>query len=153
MTFSNETYYAFILGFDHNSLYEGTNKLHMCFGKTVDGMDIAFCDAGYGNYKTSGFILHNEGAGSGWDVSYMRNTICAQFLNVLPSDIKECIASCDKYSYNSTNTVSVTSDMIWILSEFEVLGVRQYGNVNEKTYQQQYTYFKNGNSVKRSMHN
>ena len=44
MTFSNETYYAFILGFDHNSLYEGTNKLHMAFGKTADGKDIAFVD-------------------------------------------------------------------------------------------------------------
>ena len=47
VTFNNVTYYAFVLGFDHNSLYEGTNKLHMALGKTIDGKQFAICDGFY----------------------------------------------------------------------------------------------------------
>ena len=49
VTFSNETYYAFIIGFDHNSTYEGTNKLHMMFGKTSGGTNICFNDSNCGS--------------------------------------------------------------------------------------------------------
>ena len=67
MTFSNETYYAFILGFDHNSLYEGTKKLHMCLGKNASGTQIAFVDSNYGITASSGFVMNTTNTnGGGW---------------------------------------------------------------------------------------
>ena len=161
LTFSNETYYAFILGFDHNLLYEGTNKLHMAFGKTADGKDIAFCDAAYG-LSGEDAIFHinpNETNSGGWANSYMRNTICSQFYNALPSDLRGVITACTKYSDNTgggnniASYVTETSDNIWLLSEFEVQGTRTKANSVELNFQTQYDYYKNGNSKVRYQHN
>ena len=64
----------------------------------------------------------------GWTSSDMRNIICPQFLNVLPSDLQNVIISCTKYSDNTGGGsnkeyfVSTTTDKIWLLSEFEVHG-------------------------------
>lgn len=46
LTFSNFTAYAFILGFNHNASYEGSNRIHFQLAKTAvsGGTDIAFCD-------------------------------------------------------------------------------------------------------------
>ena len=110
LTFSNETYYAFILGFDHNSLYEGTKKLHMAFGKNAGGTQIAFIDSNYTNNAANGFVMNTTAANSGgWNNCYMRQTICLQFLNVLPSDLQSIITACTKYSDNTgggNNTAS-----------------------------------------------
>ena len=116
LTFSNETYYAFILGFDHNSLYEGTNTLHMAFGKTADGKDIAFCDSQYGATgipgAMDGFRINASATNSGgWSSSYMRNTICTQFLNVLPSDLRNVIMACTKYSDNTGGSSAASKNV------------------------------------------
>lgn len=104
LTFSNETYYAFILGFDHNSLYEGTKKLHMCLGKNASGTQIAFVDANQGNVTTSGFIMNTtETVSGGWNSCYMRQTVCPAMLNVLPSDLRAVIGNCTKYTHNGSN--------------------------------------------------
>lgn len=154
LTFSNETYYAFILGFDHNSLYEGTNKLHMCLGKNASGTQVAFIDSNFANDATSGFIMNTTDTNSGgWNNCYMRKTICLQFLNILSTDLQSVITACTKYSDNTgggSNTASYvteTQDKIWLLAEYEVKGKRSYANSAEQNYQQQYSYYTNGNSA------
>ena len=47
----NDTYYAIILGFNHNASVEGSNSIHFQFGKNSAGKDIAFVD---GSYNSSG---------------------------------------------------------------------------------------------------
>ena len=47
----NNTVYAFILGFNHNSSVEGGNSIHFQFGKTAAGVDIAFVNS-YGSTGT-----------------------------------------------------------------------------------------------------
>lgn len=159
----NDTYYAFIIGFNHNSGIEGNNTIHFQFGKTADGTDIAFCDAGYGNVyndnTSARFVMNTFSTKTGgWKDSYMRNTICPAFLNAMPSVWQNVITSCVKYSDNvgsgsdTASYVTSTSDKIWLLAEFELCGTRTYANSAEKTYQRQYDYYKNGNSKIKHRH-
>ena len=155
------TYYAFILGFNHNSGVEGGNSIHFQFGKTSAGVDIAFCDSNYGsNGSSAGFRMNTSNSNSGgWNGSYMRKTICPAFLAAMPTAWQNVIAACTKYSDNTgggSNTasyVTTTSDKIWLLSEFEVQGTRSYANSAEQNYQKQYDYYKNGNSKVKYKHN
>lgn len=150
----NGTYYAFIIGFDHNSSREGGKSIHFQFGKTSNGVDIAFCDSNYNSTGSSAaFRMNTSNTNSGgWNGSYMRKTICPAFLSAMPSAWQSVIAACTKYSDNTgggsdtASYVTSTSDKIWLLSEFEVQGARSYANSAEKNYQAQYAYYKNGNS-------
>lgn len=153
----NNTVYAFILGFNHNSSVEGGNSIHFQFGKTAAGVDIAFVNS-YGSTST-GFCTNTSNTNSGgWNNSYMRKTICPAFLAALPTAWQNIIAACTKYSDNTgggSNTasyVTATSDKIWLLSEMEVQGTRSYANSAEANYQKQYDYYRNGNSKVKYQH-
>lgn len=153
----NNTVYAFILGFNHNSSVEGGNSIHFQFGKTAAGVDIAFVNS-YGSTGT-GFCMNTSNTNSGgWNNSYMRKTICPAFLAALPTAWQNIIAACTKYSDNTgggSNTasyVTATSDKIWLLSEMEVQGARSYANSAEANYQKQYDYYRNGNSKVKYQH-
>lgn len=153
----NNTVYAFILGFNHNSSVEGGNSIHFQFGKTAAGVDIAFVNS-YGSTST-GFCMNTSNTNSGgWNNSYMRKTICPAFLAALPTAWQNIIAACTKYSDNTgggSNTasyVTATSDKIWLLSEMEVQGARSYANSAEANYQKQYDYYRNGNSKVKYQH-
>lgn len=156
LTFSNQTFYCFILGFNHNSSREGSNKIHFQFGKTAlsGGTDISFVD---NYYKTSGsgdmFHMNSSRNNSGgWKDCYMRVNICSDFLNALPIEMKNFIKSILKYTDNTGGTseqssaVTSTTDNIFLLSEFEVHGQHYWANSAEQDYQLQYDYYKNGNS-------
>ena len=163
-TFSNVSVDAYILGFDHNSAKEGTNRIHFQLGK-ISGKDVALCDSGYNNEKTSAGYFHMNTSrtnSGGWKSSAMRtnlgnggtptspaaNTLLAAF----PADLRAVMKSVTKYTDNTgggTNTasnVSTTVDWVFLLAEFEVFGSRSYANSAEQNYQLQYDYYKAGNS-------
>ena len=155
LTFGNETYYAFIIGFDHNADLEGSNKLHMMFGKNSNGTQVAFVDSNYGSSATSGFIINSTYVSTdGWNGSYMKNTICPAFLSVLQKDLGNTICTCIKYTHNSTcgdgtdssSSVTATTESVFLLSEYEVQGKNSFADSYEQNKQAQYTYFANGNS-------
>ena len=149
------TYYAYILGFNHNSSVEG-NGIHFMMGKTAasGGVDIAFCDSSYNSTgSTAAFRMNTTNTNSGgWSGSYMNKTICPAFLSALPSALQSAISACTKYSDNTgggSNTASYvtsSSSKIWLPAEFEVQGTRSYANSAEQNYQKQYAYYANGNS-------
>lgn len=76
------------------------------------------------------------------------NTLMA----ALPAELRALLKPITKYTDNvgnnsaSASAVTATLDYLPLLAEFEVFGVRKYANENEKTYQAQYQYYKNGNS-------
>ena len=154
---------AFILGFNHNSSIEGTG-IHFQLGQTSTGTNIAFCDSGYGVSKTSGtwFNMNNSNSNSGgWKESRMRTQICQQFgHNAFPTDWHDVIAACTKYTHNANGEstydlpqyTNATTDYIFLLSEFEVHGVRTVAPITEQNYQQQYAYYANGNSKVKYKH-
>jgi hypothetical protein len=153
-TFSSETTYAFILGFDHNSSREGSNKIHFQFGKTSNNVDIAFTDSSYNSTgSTAAFRMNTTNTNSGgWNGSYMKGTIIPAFKSCLPSALQNVLKTVTKYTDNTgggSNTASYvtsTSETIFLLSEYEVFGARTYANSAEATYQAQYAYYANGNS-------
>lgn len=157
------TYYCYIIGIDHNSAKEGTNRIHFQFGYTAasGGVHIAFIDGGYNNSYTSGsyFNMNNANSNSGgWANSRMRTTIIPTFKACLPSDLQAVLKTVTKYSDNTgggSNTasyVTATTDDIFLLAEWEVFGARSYANSAEQNYQAQYAYYSAGNSKVRYRH-
>lgn len=156
LTFYNQTYYCYILGFDHNSGREGVGLIHFLFGYTEDNRDIAFI-SGYDD-DTDFYMNSSKTNSGGWSNSFMRKTICAQFKNCLPSDLVSVLKTVKKYSDNTgggsdtASRVTLTTDTIFILAEFEVSGLRILANSAEQNYQEQYQYYKNGNSRAKERH-
>lgn len=159
----NGTYYCYIIGIDHNSAIEGTNRIHFQFGNTAlsGGTDICFVDTGYGNSKDSGswFNMNNAMQNrGGWANSRMRTTIIPAFKACLPSDLQAVLKTVTKYSDNTgggsdtASYVTATSEEVFLLSEFEVFGTRTYANSVEQNYQAQYAYYSAGNSKVRYFH-
>ena len=165
LTLSNVTTYVFIIGFNHNSSLEGTNRIHFQLGKTAlsDGTDVCFCDSSYGSpiSPTGGFCMNfNSTNTGGWKNSLMRKRICGaepggtaiSILNVISDDLKGALKSVTKYTDNTGGSgstasyVTETTDYFFLLSEYEVFGSIAYGNTNEANKQAQYDYYSAGNS-------
>ena len=158
----NGTYYAVIIGFDHNSSVEGSNTIHFQIGKDASGNDIAFVDSQYaGNaFDAAEFYMHDTTLGDmGWKDCHIRKTICPAFFTAFPLEWQKVITDCTKYSDNvggkhdDVASITSTQDKIWLLSEFEIFGKCIYSNNAEQNYQKQYDYYKNGNSQKKYKHN
>lgn len=159
----NGTYYCYIIGIDHNSAIEGSNRIHFQFGYTAEsgGIHIAFIDSGYGNNYTSGswFNMYNIGSnGGGWESSLMRTVICPAFKSAMPSELQAVLKTVTKYSDNTgsgsdnASYVTATTDDIFLLSEWEVFGSKTGANSAEQNYQEQYAYYSAGNSRVRYFH-
>ena len=171
-TISNLSVDVFIIGFNHNSVKEGNNKIHFQIGK-ISGNDVCLIDGNYGS-KTStigAFTMNTSNTNSGgWSNSQMRKTVLGSdssptsprtntLLSCLPSDLRAVMKPITKYSDNTGGGSSTasnftdTTDYLPLLSEFEVHGVNYYGNGFENNFQAQYDYYKAGNSTKKYRHN
>ena len=156
------TYYCYIIGIDHNSSKEGTNRIHFQFGYTAasGGVHIAFIDSTYGSSSSSAcFHMNSSNTNSGgWSSSYARGTLCPAFKSAMPSDLQAVLKTTTKYSDNTgggSNTasyVTATSEEVFLLAEFEVFVTRSYANSAEKNYQAQYAWYSAGNSKVRYRH-
>ena len=164
-TFSNLSIAVFILGFNHNSSREGSNRIHFQIGKISNKL-VGLCDSQYGSYPSgSGYFNMNTSRTNtgGWNSSNMRRNILGNtgtpssppantLLAALPADLRAVMKSVTKYSDNTgggSNTasyVTATTDWLFLLAEFEYHGSRSYANSAEQNYQQQYAYYQAGNS-------
>ena len=170
-TFSNLAIDAFIIGFNHNSSREGTNRIHFQIGK-IGGKDVCLCDNQYGSSQGSNGYFNmnpNNSNSGGWNGSYMRKTLLGNsgtpssppansLLAALPSDLRAVMKSVTKYSDNTGGSpdnasyVTSTTDYLFLLAEFEYHGARTYANSAEKNFQLQYAYYKAGNSKVKYKH-
>ena len=161
LTLSSVTTYAFIIGFNHNSSVEGTNRIHFQLAKTSlsGGTDVALCDSYYGN-TGGGFRMNTSNTNSGgWASSNMRTALCGTSLSsysgtilaVIPAALRAVLKSVTKYTNNTgqstaASAVTATTDYFFLLSEYEVFGSISYANSNESSKQAQYSYYSAGNS-------
>ncbi len=170
-TFSSLAIDTFIIGFNHNSSREGTNRIHFQIGK-IGGKDVCLCDSQYGTGQGSNGYFNmnpNNSNSGGWSNSYMRKTLLGNsgtptsppansLLAALPSDLRAVMKSVTKYSDNTgggsdtASYVTSTTDYLFNLAEFEYHGARTYANSAEKNYQLQYAYYKAGNSKVKYKH-
>lgn len=155
---------AFIIGFNHNSSKEGSNRIHFQIGK-VSGKAVALCDSQYnGSGSSAMFHMNSSDSNSGgWNGSYMRKTLLGNsntpastlensLMAALPSDLLAVMKTVTKYTdntgggSNSSGNVTATADYLFLLAEFEVFGTRYWANQYEQNSQKQYDYYKAGNS-------
>lgn len=165
LSLSNVTTYAFIIGFNHNSSVEGTNRIHFQLAKTAlsGGTDVCLCDSSYNlAVSATGYFSMNSSQTSsgGWASSQMRTNICGTSLSsysgtiiaVIPAALRAVLKSVTKYTDN-TGAVTATTDYFFLLSEYEVFGSISYANSNESSKQAQYAYYSAGNSKIKYKHN
>lgn len=170
LTLSSVTTYAFIIGFNHNSSAEGTNRIHFQLAKTAlsGGTDVALCDSSYNSQvSTTGYFSMNSSAtnSGGWASSQMRSKICGTSLSsysgtilaVIPAALRAVLKSVTKYTNNTgkstaASAVTATTDYFFLLSEYEVFGSISYANSNESSKQAQYSYYSAGNSKVKYKH-
>ena len=162
LSLSNVTTYAFIIGFNHNSSVEGSNRIHFQLAKTAlsGGTDIAF----YGDFF---YMNSSETNSGGWRDSQMRTNICGTSLSsysgsiiaVIPAALRAVLKSVTKYTDNTADGgsstasyVTATTDYFFLLSEYEVFGSIRFANSNESSKQKQYDYYSAGNSKIKYMH-
>lgn len=77
LSLSNLSVDVFIIGFDHNSSVEGTNKIHFQIGK-ISSKQVGLCCGSYNSYKTDGTKIfnmnhwgnYNYGGWAGCDLRY-----------------------------------------------------------------------------------
>lgn len=152
-TFSNQKYWVYIIGFDHNSAKEGKGIAFQGF-KTAQtgGIDIAVTATNYGS-TGSGMVMNSSNTNTdGWKGSWAYTTCMAQWKNCLSSDLQAVIRITNLYTdnrgYNGISEIEVTanSNGVYYLAEYEVFGVNKYANTNEPAQQAQYAYYKAGNS-------
>ena len=80
------------------------------------------------------------------------NPIPNTLMAVLPSDLRAVMQPMTIYTdntgggKNNTSYVTKTIDYLPLLAEYEIFGNRFYANSTEKNYQEQYDYYKAGNS-------
>lgn len=154
---SNVTVKAFIIGFDHNSALEGTNRIHFLMGKIGTKM-VAFCDSQHDN-QTSGayFTMNTTNTNTGgWEASRMRKTVLGNsntpdaplegsLIAVLPEELRAVMKPVTKWTLNIPTAATTTTDYMFLMAEFEISGVYIYASGVERSKQAQYDYFKAGN--------
>ncbi len=106
---------------------------------------------------------YGTSAASG-EVGYDATTTCATnpventLMSCLPADLRAVMKPIAKYTDNvgggtdTAENVTALIDYLPLLAEFEIFGTRSYANSTEQTYQQQYAYFKAGNTKKKYRH-
>lgn len=97
---------------------------------------------------------NNNDAGTTTATSPVSGTLMA----ALPNDLRAVMKPMTIYTDNTgggSNTASYVTasvDYLPLLAEFEIFGTRSYANSAEQNYQQQYQYYKNGNSKVKYRH-
>ena len=152
-TFNNQTYWVYIIGFDHNSAKEGIGIAFQGF-KTAQtgGVDIAVTGTNYLK-SGSGMIMNlTDTNAGGWNSSWAYSTCMAQWKNCFPSDLQAVIRTTTLYTDNTGNSstsasaVTANSNEVYYLAAYEVFGSNKYANANEPAQQAQYAYYQAGNS-------
>ena len=163
-TFSNLEIDAFIIGFNHNASREGNNRIDFLIGK-IGGKMVGLCDSKYNSQGSTGnFVWNTTNTNSGgWKSCYKRKTLYGNdgtpenptansLMTAVDDELRANLKAVTKYTDNTgggndtASYVTSTTDYFFDLAEFEVHGTRYYANSAEKNYQQQYAYFKAGNS-------
>lgn len=149
----------------NSSATDGTKYFNMQHWGYANYGGWARCDMRYDILGSTDVAPLNYGkkAVSG-DVGYDATTSCATapvantLMSCLPADLRAVMRPIVKYSDNvgggtdTAENVTAIIDYLPLLAEFEIFGTRSRANSAEQTYQQQYAYYKAGNTKKKYRH-
>ena len=165
---------VYIIGFDHNADKEGQG---ISFGmlEGMDGKQLCLVDQYFksGTSEVMAFSMNTTQTNAGgWKAAKMRKTILGStdvengdatpdtianpaantLMAALPADLRAVLKPITKYTDNVGNSqeasaISPTIDYLPLMAEYEVRGAQTNANNNETRYQEQYEYYKSGNST------
>lgn len=131
MTINGASYQVDIIGKNHDTYTAGgtaplTFQLHDC----------------YGDLKNMNSSNTSEG---GWTSCAMRSTHLPAILALMPTEVQNGIREVNKLTSagNLSDTINITADKLFLLSEIEIFGSVTYSKSGEGT---QYDYYKAGNN-------
>ena len=152
----------------------GTNYEHLTDGSKIFNMnhwgnynyggwrasDIRYDIIGSTNDAPSDYGSARTTSSEGYNASKFCTTdpVPNTLMAALPSDLRAVMKPITKYTDNSggdtgaCDEVSATIDYLPLLSEHEVHGSTTYSNAFEAGYQEQYQYYKDGNSKAKYCH-
>ena len=158
------TYYAYIIGFNHNKELEGDKRIHFEFGFTQlsDGTHIAFSNGAYSqqvndsSQSTLTRMNKSRTNTGGWEACTMRtgtlNGEDKSLLSASPSDLVAALKTVTKYTDNAgggsnvESNVTATTDKFFLLNMMEIYGGDgNASNSYELQKTAQYQYYRNGN--------
>lgn len=158
LTLTNYTAWVYIIGFNHNAEREGNGIAFQGFKATDKGTDVCLVDSGYSSQKTSGtwFNMNNSQSNAGgWSSSHMRSAVMPLIKAAFPADLQEVIKPSTIFTAPNTGNVELTAtqDEVFLLAEYEVIGMRANASSQEPNYLKQYAYYSAGNSKEKCRHN
>lgn len=134
MTIDGTEYQIDIIGKNHDDYADGSGKapltlqLHDCYG------------------TAPGYVMSNVNSNvGGWKECTMRTTYLPAMLALMPSEVQSGIREVSKTTTvgDSNSQLETVSDKLFLLSEMEIFGVRDYSAKEEGT---QYAYYAAGGS-------
>ena len=179
--FNNFSLDVFIIGYDHNAEREGlgiTFELGKVGGKDICLVDSHYNDYSDGAQKWFNMSHSKNTNYDGWKGCDLRydllgstnvnngdaTSTCATspvantLMAALPADLRAVMKPMTIYTDNAgglsnpASNVTASVDYLPLLAEFEIFGTRRYANSAEQNYQQQYQYYKSGNSKVKYRH-
>ena len=165
---------VYIIGFDHNAEKEGQG---ISFGmlEGMDGKQLCLVDQYFksGTSEVMAFSMNTTQTNAGgWKAAKMRKTILGStdvengdatpetisnpaantLMAALPADLRSFLKPITKYTDNvghssDASAISPTIDYLPLMAEYEVRGAQSNANPNETGHQEQYEYYKSGNST------
>lgn len=152
-TFSNQKYWVYIIGINHNEGKEGKGIAFQGF-KTAQtgGIDVAVTCTNY-NSTGSGMVMNSTSTNSGgWNGSWAYTTCMGQWKSCFSSDLQVVIRTTTLYTDNTGNqstsesNVTANSNGVYYLADYEAFGSTAGANINEARQQLRYDYYQTGNS-------
>lgn len=124
------------------------------------GCDMRYDILGSTDNAPSGYGASPASGRTGYDPSATcaTNPVANTLMAALPADLRSVIKPMTKYTNNTGASgdteakVTVTTDYLPLLAEFEIFGARTYANSYEQNKQKQYDYYAAGNSKQKYRH-
>lgn len=125
------------------------------------GCDLRYDILGSTNVAPSGYGAIATTSRVGYDPSsynIITNPVEDTLLSAFPQSLRVVMKPNTKYTDNTGNSsnalenVTASIDYLWLLSEYEVSGRRNYANQYEQNYQAQYQYYIDGGSTIKCSH-
>lgn len=125
------------------------------------GCDLRYDILGSTNVAPSGYGATATTSRVGYDPSsynIITNPVADTLLSAFPQSLRVVMKPNTKYTDNTGNSsntlenVTASIDYLWLLSEYEVSGTKNYANQYEKNYQAQYQYYIDGGSKVKYSH-
>ena len=108
--------------------------------------------SGYGMASPSGNVGYDPSA------TCVTSPVASTLMAALPAELRAVMKPITKYTNNeggsgdTANKVTVTTDYLPLLAEFEIFGIRTHANSAEQNNQKQYDYYAAGNSKVKYRH-